>query len=111
MTKVCARWVSRQLSELDKQRRMETSNDLLDLYDADPELYEARIITEDESWLHHIDRETKTQCMELKTGTDPTPIKFRGQASAGKVLASIFWDTQGVMLVDFLPKGETITGT
>jgi histone-lysine N-methyltransferase SETMAR len=30
------------------------------------------------------------------------------QKSAGKVLASIFWDRDGILLIDYLPKGETI---
>jgi len=30
------------------------------------------------------------------------------QKSAGKVLASIFWDQDGILLIDYLPKGRTI---
>ena len=30
--------------------------------------------------------------------------------SAGKVMAAIFWDAEGVLLVDYLDKGHTITG-
>ena len=30
------------------------------------------------------------------------------QKSAGKFLASIVWDQDGVLLIDFLPKGQTI---
>jgi len=30
------------------------------------------------------------------------------QKSAGKVLASIFWDQDDVLLIDYLPKGQTI---
>jgi len=30
------------------------------------------------------------------------------QKSAGKVLALIFWDQDGIFLIDFLPKGQTI---
>jgi len=29
------------------------------------------------------------------------------QKSAGKVLASVFWDQDGI-LIDYLPKGQTI---
>jgi len=36
----------------------------------------------------------------------PTPKKV--QKSAGKVLASIFWDQDGILLIDNLPKGQTI---
>jgi hypothetical protein len=30
------------------------------------------------------------------------------QKTAGKVLASIFWDQGGILLIDYLPKGQTI---
>jgi histone-lysine N-methyltransferase SETMAR len=36
------------------------------------------------------------------------PQKFRVQKSGGKFLASIFWDSDGVFLIDYLPKGQTI---
>jgi len=36
------------------------------------------------------------------------PKKFGVQKSAGKVLASIFWDQDGILLIDYLPKGQTI---
>ena len=39
----------------------------------------------------------------------PRPNKFKTQPSAGKVMATVFWDAKGVML-DFLPKKSTITG-
>jgi len=35
------------------------------------------------------------------------PKKFRVQKSAGKFLASIFWDQDGNLLIDYLPKGHT----
>jgi len=36
------------------------------------------------------------------------PKKFRVQKSGGKVLASIFWDKDGILRIDYLPKGQTI---
>jgi len=38
----------------------------------------------------------------------PTPKKIRVQKSAGKVLVSIFWDQDGILLIDYLPTGQTI---
>ena len=40
----------------------------------------------------------------------PPPKKARTQASAGKVMATIFWDVEGILLIDYLPKKTTITG-
>ena len=39
----------------------------------------------------------------------PAPKKFWVQKSAGKVLASIFWDKDGIHLIDNLSKGQTIS--
>jgi len=30
------------------------------------------------------------------------------QQSTGKVLVSIFWDQDGILIIDYLPKGQTI---
>ena len=50
----------------------------------------ARLVTMDETWLYHYDPET----MECQHSGSPRPKKFRVQKSAGKVLASIFWDEE-----------------
>ena len=73
------------------------SNDLL-----------SRFVTMDETWLYHYDPETKQQSMELRHSDSPRPKKFRVQKSAGKFLASIFWDQDGILLIDYLPKGQTV---
>jgi len=46
--------------------------------------------------------------MEWRHSSSPCPKKFRVQKSTGKVLASIFWDQDGILLFDYLPKGQTI---
>ena len=38
----------------------------------------------------------------------PAPKKFRVQKSAGKVLASTLWDHDGILLIYYLLKGQTI---
>ena len=110
MTKVCARWVPRMLSIEDKKKRVESSNEVLLLIEPDPDQFFSRVITVDETWIHHYEPTTKQQSSEWKRANEPTPIKFRTQPSAGKILASVFWDAEGVILLDFLPKGQTITG-
>jgi len=40
--------------------------------------------------------------------THSAPKKFRVQKSAGKVLASIFRDQDGILLIDYFPKSQTI---
>ena len=62
----------------------------------------------EETWLYHYDPETKQQSMEWWHSGSPGPTKFRVQKSTGKVLASIFWDQDGVLPIDYLPKAQTI---
>ena len=38
------------------------------------------------------------------------PKKTRSVPSAGKVMASVFWNTEGILIIDYLEKGKTITG-
>jgi len=65
-------------------------------------------VTTDETWLYHYDSETKQQSVEWRHSGSPRPKKFPVQKSAGKVLASIFWDQDGILFIDYLPKGQTI---
>ena len=68
----------------------------------------ARLVTMDETWLYTYDPETKQQSMEWRHSGSPRPKKFRVQKSDGKVLASIFCDQDGILLIDYLPKGRSI---
>ena len=38
------------------------------------------------------------------------PEKFQTQPSAGKVMATVFWDAKVDIFLEYLPKGSTITG-
>ena len=40
----------------------------------------------------------------------PKPRNFNTQQSAGKVMVTIYWDTEGVIILDVLPKRSTIPG-
>jgi hypothetical protein len=62
----------------------------------------------DENWLYHYDPQTKQQSMEWWHSGSPRPKKFWVQKPAGKVFASIFWDQDGIILIGYLPKGQTI---
>lgn len=46
--------------------------------------------------------------MEWRKQGEPGPVKAKTRLSAGKLLATVFWDSQGVLLVDFLHDRRTI---
>jgi hypothetical protein len=45
--------------------------------------------------------------MELHHKGSPPPKQFRTQPLAGKIMASVFWDSEVVIHVDFLPSLAT----
>ena len=104
MTKVSARRVPLLLTPDQKRIRMNMSRENLELMEMDRENFLARFVTMNESWVHHFEPETKDQSKQWKHPDSPTPRKAKVTASAGKVMASVFWDAQGVLLVDYLPK-------
>jgi len=62
----------------------------------------------DETWLYHYEPEQSNNQWSGGIATQPAPQKIRVQKSVGKVLPSIFWDQGGILLSDYLPKGQTI---
>jgi hypothetical protein len=46
--------------------------------------------------------------MTWKHPLSPVKRKFKTVQSPGKVMATVFWDVHGVLLVDFTPPGSTI---
>ena len=108
MRKLSAKWVPKCLNADQKRQRCQSSEQLLEFFRRDPNDFLSRWVTMDETWLYHYDPETKQHSMEWRDSGSPRPKKFRVQKSAGKVLASIFWDQDGILLNDYLPKGQII---
>ena len=62
----------------------------------------------DETWLYHYDPETKQQSMEWQHSGSPRPKKFQCKNPLEKFSPRFFWDQDGILVVDYLPKGQTI---
>jgi len=108
MRKLFVKWVPKYLSADQNRQQCQLSEQLLEFFRCDPNDFLSRLVTMDETWLYHYDPETKQQSMEWQHSGSPCPKKFQVQKSAGKVLASIFWDQDSILLIDYLPKGQTI---
>jgi hypothetical protein len=46
--------------------------------------------------------------MQWKHPGSPPPKKFNRVTSAGKMMISIFWDSQGVIMIKYHEQGRTI---
>ena len=63
----------------------------------------------DETWIHHYTPESKQQSKQWTEAGCSAPKK-RSVPSAGKVMALVFWDAEGILFIDYyLEKGKTIT--
>ena len=99
--KFCARCVPKLLTEDHKKQRM--------AYEKDGDSLLDRVVTGDETWVKHVTCETKKQSMEWgHTSSPKRPRKCLQTLSARKIMATVFWDREGVLLVDFLVRGSTI---
>jgi len=67
MRKVCAKMVTKQLTEEQKQRRVTICQDLLERQND----ILGRVITGDETWVYQYDPETKRQSAQWKTANSP----------------------------------------
>ena len=92
------------------RRRPQVCQELLHEYHRDTEGFFRHIVTQGETWVHQFDPETKSQSMQWKHPGSPPPKKFKTMPSSGKVMASVFWDSVGVIMIDYLEKGSTING-
>ena len=67
-----------------------------------------RVVTQDEIWAHHFDQESKMQSKQWENPGSNPPKKFKRVHLAGKVIASILWDSRGVIITDYLQQGRTV---
>jgi len=106
----CARWVPKILTSGQKKARIRSAKENISLHNLDSEFFEQQIVTGDETYIHHYEPETKRQSMQWLPPWASNPQKAIRKISAKKVMALVFWDKMGVLLVEFFRKGKTLTG-
>ena len=93
LRKLSAKWVPKCLAWIKNLNGVSRLSNFWNIFGRrDPNDFLSRLVAMDENWLYHYDQETKQQSMESRHSGSPPPKKFRMQKSAGKVLASVFWD-------------------
>ena len=100
--------VPRMLTEDHQRQRIDSSREFLQRYADENDNFWIRLSTGDETWVFHFTPEAKQQSREWRHSSSPKPRKFKRTQSADKVMATVFWDRKGVLLVDFMANGTTI---
>ena len=107
--KVCARWVPYALSERHKQIRMGSALEFLMRYKENGDEFLNSIVTGDETWISYYTPERKRQSCEWRHPQSPTkPKKIKPLPFGRKLMATVFWDRFGILLIDFTPRGTTV---
>ena len=103
---ISARWIPKLLSAVEKEWRVECVRDFLERCGDNREAVIRRIVTEDETLVLYFDPTTKR-----RRPNDPGPLKAKVQKSWRKAMATVFWDCEGILLVDFKEEGTTVNGS
>ncbi|KAJ4451915.1 hypothetical protein ANN_03393 [Periplaneta americana] len=90
--------------------RMTICGDLISSADDDPTFLN-RIITGDETWCFLYDPQLKRQSATWKTPLSPRQKKPRQARSKGKVMLELFFDSNGIVHMEFIPEGATVNKT
>lgn len=96
---------------LTKQRKLErvhVSQHNLDMLKRNRLEFMRHFVTVDDTWIHHYTPETSQQSKQwLEAGGTASKCP-KTQYSAGKVMATVFWDVRGIIHIVYSEKEKTI---
>lgn len=110
MNKVSARWVPKLLSSVQKVRRMECCQEFLNLCQGQERQVIQSIVTGDETMVLYYDPLSKRESMEWRRPGEAPPRKARVAPSTKKIMATIFWDCRGILMIDFKERNTVVNG-
>jgi len=103
--KVCAQWVTKMLIEEHKKQHAACALTFLMRYHKEGDGMLSHIVKGDETWVSHITPESKQQSLHWKYTGSLKWKTLKQMFSTRKIMCTIFWERQGVLLVEFLPQG------
>jgi hypothetical protein len=81
---------------------------LLQRYEREGAEFVDSVVACDETWVHYFTPESKIASKQCKHTHPPPPKKAKAIFSAGKIMAIMFWDSKGIIHLDFLTGQNTI---
>ena len=94
--RICSRFMLHKFTDEQKEKRMESSGDVISICTQDSLLLQ-NVITGDETWCYQFDPESKRQSMAWCSPTSPRPKKSRLQKSKVRTLLIAFFDNKCII--------------
>ena len=108
---VASKWVPKNLTQEQKEARVDASRQFLDQYERHGEEWLFNILTEDEVWIYNFEPKSKKESMGWFAKDSPTWSKPKFmKTTTKKTLYLIFFDVRGVLVQHPVEPGRTITG-
>ncbi|GFX57067.1 uncharacterized protein TNCV_2963471 [Trichonephila clavipes] len=104
--KLSAHWVSKMLTEEHKKKRIGFAFDFLTRYAESGDEFLDHIVTKRGFITIHLNPSNKS--MQWRHSNSPKAKKCKTSISAKEIMTSVFWDRQGILLLEFMPPGMTI---
>ena len=98
----------KMLTDEHKQKRLAAAHQFLQRHQIEGDQCFDHIVTGDETWISYTNIESKRQSMQWRHSSSPKAKKFKQESSVRKIMATVFWDRMGILLVYFLEPGLTI---
>ena len=111
MRKCSIRWMLHLLTAEMHQNRLECAQETLHQWNEAEDAFLDRLITGDEIWIHYYNPLTQAEANEWRHTDSPPARRPRTVTLAGKVMLTVFWDAQGMLLADFLPHHKIVNST
>ncbi len=108
LSKKSARWVPKLLSDDMKKQRVRTSEKFLRKVLCHSMSMLDNIVTMDESAVSFHTPESKQQSKQWLVKGSPGPIKAKVHATRKKQMVLAFFDSKGLIYMNFVPRGRTL---
>ena len=106
--KLCSRWVPKMLTDAHKMKRMGAALEFLQHYERDGNFFFKELsLVMKHGFLTRHQKLNNSHC----NGGILVPRKPRKQSHLflqKKIMCTVFWDCQGILLVEFMERGATI---
>ncbi|XP_025158379.1 histone-lysine N-methyltransferase SETMAR-like [Harpegnathos saltator] len=106
--KICSRWISHNLTIVQKKARVDWLKEMLKKYDCGASKHVYDIVTGDESWIYAYEPESKQQSTVWVFQDEPNPTKVVRARSTTKQMVACFFGKTGHMATVPLVQCRTV---